>query len=159
MTLSSSPLRRARDAGALFGLLGLALALGGCSLLEKKVSRSVKSANHYNSLQPTGSAPLLTGYQFDLGEVVSAEACAEPNTTYQVALAGVSGSPSLGELAAAHAALAKQKDADLLLVIRSEGTRSDSKSCGTFVGRAVKLRTTDLHAPVPATSPGPKESR
>jgi hypothetical protein len=98
----------------------------------------------------------LTGYQFDLGEAVSAEDCAEPNTTYQVGLAGLSGQLSLGELAAAYKALAQQKDADLLLVIRSEGSRIGEKSCGTFVGRAVKLRTVDLPAPVAAPAGGPK---
>lgn len=106
--------------------------------------RAVAAASQYVSVQPTGSAPILTGYHFDLLEHVEGAACAERNTRYTVALTGVQGSPTLGELAAGQAALAKLKDADMLLVIRSSASTQNGKECGVLYGRGVRLRTIDL---------------
>ena len=118
----------------------LAASTAACELPPQ----NARSANQYVSMQPSGNPPVLTGYQFELGKQVTAEACAEPNTRYEVALAGVSGSPSLGELAAAREALTKLGDADMLLVIHSTGARVGTKECGEITGRGIKLRAIDL---------------
>ncbi len=70
------------------------MALAGSTVACERPPWNAKSANQYVSLQPSGSPPVLSGYQLDLGKTVTAEACAEPNTRYEVALAGVSGTPS-----------------------------------------------------------------
>lgn len=131
----------------------LGLAATGCDVAVPRPG--LRSANQYASVQPVGGSPVLTGYQFDLMKRVEAEACAEGYTTYNVAIAGLSGEPSLGELAAAHEALGALKDADMLLVIRSHGSEVNGRHCGSIVARGVKFRTADFAAPAPSTGSQP----
>ena len=110
--MTSSPRTLRSRPATCVALTIVAASTAACEL----PSQGAKFANQYVSMQPTGSPPILTGYQFELGKKVSADACAEPNTHYQVALVGVNGSPSLGELAAAREAMTMLGDADMLLV-------------------------------------------
>ncbi len=105
-----------------------------------------QSARQYINIAPTtGGAPVLTGYQFDLLPQAEASECATPGTRYEVAVVGMEGEPSLGELAAAHKILSTTEGADLLLVSRSSGTTEpNGRSCGKVVGRPVRLRTADF---------------
>ena len=138
--MTSSPRTLRSRPATCVALTIVAASTAACEL----PSQGAKFANQYVSMQPTGSPPILTGYQFELGKKVSADACAEPNTHYQVALVGVNGSPSLGELAAAREAMTMLGDADMLLVIHSRGARVNGKACGEITGRAIKLRAIDL---------------
>ena len=136
--------------------LTLALFLGGCVETKRP---AVESANQYVGFAPSGSAGVSTNYQFDLGKRVEAKACAEPNTRYDAAIAGMSGAPTPGELAAAQAALAKLGDADLLLVIQSRGSVKDGKACGELVGRGITLRTIDGESPRAEQRPANAEAK
>jgi len=134
-------------------LIALPALHAGCEDLHLKgpvnyVSSNKVSATQFASVQPAETRlPILSAYEIELGEPATAEACADPNTRYEVALAGVSGSVTTGELAAAREALSKLKDADMLLLIHSAGKVTDGKSCGTVHGRGVRLRAVRLPEP------------
>ncbi len=93
--------------------------------------------------------PVHTALQFDLlPDVIRTEACAEPATTYEVAVVGASQALSRGEQAAAVEALARLgENADVLLLTSSYGYYDAGKECGKVMGQALRLRASDMPPP------------